>query len=227
MTGMRLSMSLRLTALAAAILLAGCGEERSEPPAATPTPTATVDPAAGSFPDRPQFVERFGDPGSGWPRAGYREGAFALDDGAALAPQEVRPGTRGTLSEVVLEPPSGGAGGLLCRMSADGGTGYALLLGSDARVRLLRLEDGDATVLKAHRLSPNERADRGKPSLLRLGCGTGAPGEPVTLIYSVNATPYGYVADERAVDPGETARVGLVAEDGVARFDDFALWLGR
>ena len=65
----------------------------------------------------------------------------------------------------------------------------------------------------------------GKPSLLRLGCGTGDPGEPRTLIYSTNATPFGYVTDQDRIDPGRTARVGLLARDGVAQFDDFALYL--
>ncbi len=79
--------------------------------------------------------------------------------------------------------------------------------------------------IKQHRLTPNERSDRGKPSLLRLGCGTGQPGQPLTLIYSINATPFGYVTDRESIDPGRTARVGLLARDGAARFDDFALYL--
>jgi hypothetical protein len=33
------------------------------------------------------------------------------------------------------------------------------------------------------------------------------------------------VTDRKSVDPGRSARVGLLASDGVARFDDFALYL--
>ena len=47
----------------------------------------------------------------------------------------------------------------------------------------------------------------------------------MTLSYTVNATPYGFVVDRTSLDPGYAARVGLVARDGAARFDDFALWL--
>ena len=50
-------------------------------------------------------------------------------------------------------------------------------------------------------------------------------GEPLTLVYSINATPFGYVTDQDSIDPGRTARVGLLARDGVAQFDDFALYL--
>ena len=188
----------------------------------------TPDPAAGSFPDRPQVLETFSKPGSGWPRDGYRKGAFVLPakgSAAVLAPQPVEPATRGTLSEVTVQVPERGAAGLLCRASANGGTGYGLLLSGRGKVQLLRLEDGNAKVLKQHFLTPNERSDRGKPSLLRLGCGTGTPGEPVTLIYAINATPFGYVTDQDSIDPGSTARVGLLARDGVARFDNFALYL--
>ena len=64
-------------------------------------------------------------------------------------------------------------------------------------------------------------------SLLRLTCGSGAPGGPVTLGYTVNATPYGFVADPRAVDPGEVAHVGLIAQEGQAVFDNVALFLAR
>ena len=219
------------TAAALAAALGGCGET-DEPPqkraATTPAPTVTPDPAAGSFPARPQVIDKFDDDGSGWPRDGYRDGAFVLPargSAAVLAPKRIEPATRGTLSEVIAEPARGGAAGLLCRASADGGTGYALLLDSNSTVRLLRLEDGKAKVLKQHRLTPNERSDPGKPSLLRLGCGTGKPGQPITLIYAINATPFGYVTDRASVDPGAQARVGLLARDGTARFDDFALYL--
>ena len=37
----------------------------------------------------------------------------------------------------------------------------------------------------------------------------------MTLSYTVNATPFGYVVDRESVDPGREARVGLVARDGV------------
>ena len=219
------------TAAALAAALGGCGEtdEPAQKPAATkPAPTVTPDPAAGSFPAKPQVVDKFDDDGSGWPRDGYRGGAFVLPakgSAAVLAPKRIEPATRGTLTEVIAKPARGGAAGLLCRASDDGGTGYALLLDSDSTVQLLRLEDGKVKVLKKHRLTPNERSDAGKPSLLRLGCGTAKPGQPVTLIYALNATPFGYVTDRVSLDPGAHARVGLLARDGTARFDDFALYL--
>jgi hypothetical protein len=234
MTGIRHTMLARFVTLAAlASALGGCGsdgggEATPDAPTAAPTATVTPDPAAGDFPSRPQVVEKFSRPGSGWPRDGYREGAFILPargSAAVLAPQKVEPATRGTLSEVTTQLPKRGAAGLLCRASANGGTGYGLLVGNNAKVQLLRLEGGKVRVIKQHRLTPNERSDPGKPTLLRLGCGTGAPGQPVTLIYAINATPFGYVTDRESVDPGSTAHVGLLARDGVGKFDNFALYL--
>jgi hypothetical protein len=35
----------------------------------------------------------------------------------------------------------------------------------------------------------------------------------------------GYVTDEESIDPGGSARVGLLARDGVAQFDNFARYL--
>ncbi len=232
MTGIRHTM--RSLALLAAVttVVAGCGggeeEARTTPEPAAATPAVTVDPKAGSFPARPQVVEKFERPGSGWPRNGYQDGVFVLPargSAAALAPQRIEPPTRGTLSEVTVELPKRGAAGLLCRASSDGGTGYGLLLHANAKVQLLRLDGGDVRVIKEHRLTPNERSDPGKPWLLRLGCGTGAPGQPVTLIYAINATPFGYVTDQESIDPGAEARVGLLARDGAPRFDNFALYL--
>jgi hypothetical protein len=228
MTGIRHIM--RVVAAILLVALAGCGSDKdaAQAPKATPEPTVTPDPAAGKFPSRPQVLERFSKPGSGWPRDGYRAGTFVVPAGgsaAVLAPQRVEPATRGTLSEVTARVPKRGAAGLVCRGSSDGGTGYGLLLSGRGKVQLLRLDGGNVRVLKQHMLSPNERSDPGKASLLRLGCGTGRPGEPLTLIYSINATPFGYVTDQQSVDPGSTARVGLLARDGVAVFDDFALYL--
>ena len=227
--------ALRLTAALAALLLAGCGsEERSEPEApakATATPAAAAGSPAGSFPEQPQFTDDFSQAGSGWPRSGYRAGGYHLRRGGgtvgALAPRSVDPARRGTLVEALIEAPSGGGAGLLCRASEDYRTGYALLLYGRSRIQLVRLQDGDATTLKAHALTPNERSDQGEPTLLRLGCGSGEPGRPMTLSYTVNATPYAFVADRTSIDPGDSARVGLVARDGAARFDDFALWLAE
>ena len=95
-------------------------------------------------------------------------------------------------------------------------------LRSFGAVELLRLAGGAATVLKRVDLAPNERS---RPALARLACGTGAPGSPVTLAYTVNASPYGYVTDPDGIDPGDSARVGLVSRGGPAAFDDFALSL--
>ena len=209
-----------ITCAIAVLLLAGCGGDEERPaPAATPQPAATPE---GSFPDRPQVADDFSDPGSGWPAGGYREGEAV----AAFAPVRVEPANRGTLSEVAVVAPRGGAAGLSCRMSPDRRTGYVLLLYGRSRIQLVRLDDGRAETLKAHALTPNERSDPGAPTLLRLGCGTGEPGSPMTLSYTVNATPYGFVADRDSVDPGSGARAGMVARDGTARFDEFALWLG-
>ena len=220
MRGMRSTMTLLA---AAAVLLAGCGgDDEPAPPAGTPAPSAAPrDGSAGSFPQRPQLVDDFSDPGSGWPRAAYREGSLIVD-GVAFAPRAIRPPERGTLAEVVVDPPAGGRAGLICRAAPDAGTGYALLLGRGGAVELLRLAGGAATVLKRIDLAPNERS---RPALVRLACGTGAPGSPVTLAYTVNASPYGYVTDPDGIDPGDSARVGLVSRGGPAAFDDFALSL--
>jgi hypothetical protein len=43
----------------------------------------------------------------------------------------------------------------------------------------------------------------------------------------IDAGAYGFVVDREGIDPGDSARVGLVARDGAARFDDFALWLAE
>lgn len=219
---------LTTTLVSAVLMLAGCGGEDERPaPAATPEPAATP---AGSFPDRPQLADDFSDTGSGWRASGYAGGAYRLRAGgdavSAFAPARVEPGNRGTLSEVAVQAPRGGAAGLVCRSSPDRRTGYALLLHGRSEVQLVRLEDGAAETLKVHALTPNERSDPGEPTLLRLACGTGAPGTPVTLGYTVNATPYGFVADRDSVEPGRSARVGVVARGGTARFDEFALWLG-
>ena len=208
---------------------AAARREAAEAPTATPAATVTPDPAAGSFPDRPQVVEKFSRPG-------LRLAARRLSRRRLRAPRARLRG-RARAASGSSRPPAarsprssssrrrGGAAGLLCRASDDGGTGYGLLLGADGKVQLLRLDGGKVRVIKQHRLTPNERSDRGKPSLLRLGCGTGEPGKPLTLIYSINATPFGYVTDRESIDPGRSARVGLLARDGVARFDDFALYL--
>ena len=142
-----------------------------------------------------------------------------------LAPERVTPATRGVRAEVALRPSRGGAG-LLCRASADGDAGYAVLLGADGRAQLSRIDDGAAAVLDERRLAPEERSARGEPWTLRLTCGPGAPGDPIALSYSVNGAPTARVVDAEAVDPGDEAGVGLVARDGAARFDDFSLTLG-
>ncbi len=143
-----------------------------------------------------------------------------------LAPQKVEPPTRGTLSEVTTRAAQARRRGpAVPRVRRTAAPATGCCVGGNAKVQLLRLEDGKVRVLKQHRLTPNERSDPGKPTLLRLGCGTGAPGQPVTLIYAINATPFGYVTDRESVDPGSTARVGLLARDGVGTFDNFALYL--
>ena len=72
--------------------------------------------------------------------------------------------------------PERGAAGLLCRASATAAPATAYCSAGAAKVQLLRLEEGNCEVLKQHLLTPNERSDPGKPSLLRLGCGTGDAG---------------------------------------------------
>ena len=63
MRGMNQTMLARIaTAAALAATLGGCGGDdpaSQERAAATPTPAVTPDPAAGSFPDRPQLLEKF------------------------------------------------------------------------------------------------------------------------------------------------------------------------
>ena len=228
--------ALRLTAALAALLLAGCGsEERSEPeaPARGDRDTGRDGRVPGGQLPGPAAVHRrllagrLGLAAERISRGRVPPAPRRRDRRRTRAPER-RPGERAARSSRrSIEAPAGGGAGLLCRASEDYRTGYALLLYGRSRIQLVRLQDGDATTLKAHTLTPNERSDQGEPTLLRLGCGTGEPGRPVTLSYTVNATPYGFVADRKSIDPGDSARVGLVARDGAARFDDFALWLAE
>jgi hypothetical protein len=220
----------RAALLAPLVVLAGCGggERAADDRPTQAEPARKQDRDSGKFPERPQVLDDFSDRGSGWEAAGYRAGAYVLRDGAAAAPQPVEPGRRGALAEVAVSPPRSGAAGLFCRGSADGRSGYALLLDAEHRVRLLRVENGRTATLKRFRLAPNERSDAGKPTLLRLACGTAAPGKPLTIGFTVNSSPFAYVRDARALPAGASTRAGLIAEDGsAARFDEFALWLAE
>jgi hypothetical protein len=208
----------KLIPLALVLLLAACGAEES-----APQPRPAKERTAGVFPPRPQFTDRFADPGSGWPAGGYRAGGYTVR-GAVPAPQRVTPGRRGTLAEVRVRPPrGGGSAGLFCRGTRDASRGYALLVDAGGRVAVLRIDGRRTRALKHFRLAPNERSN---PALLRLGCGEGAGDQPVTLAFTVNASPYGYVYDKPPLPAGATSHAGLLA-DGRARFDDYALWLAE
>ena len=207
-------------------LALGCAADAS---AAPPTGRPAEESPAGAFPTRPEITDRFADPRSGWPAGGYQGGGYVLRGGkqtaVAPAPDPVTPGRRGTLAEVQVWPPhGGGSAGLFCRGSAD--ARYALLVDDGGRVAVMRLAGRDSRVLKLVTLPPGERSRPGKPTLLRLACGQGEGDRPVTLAFTVNASPFAYVYDRPALAAGGASRVGLVA-DGPARFDDFALWLAN
>ena len=64
-------------------------------------PPRRDDGPAGSFPAAPQLVDDFSDPGSGWPRAGYREGVYVVvgrGTVAVLAPARDPPAGRAARS---------------------------------------------------------------------------------------------------------------------------------
>ena len=218
-------MNMKLLLMLGTLALGWAADSSAAPPVGRP---ATNRPAS-AFPAHPQITDRFADPGSGWPAAGYQGGNYVLGDGkqtaVAPAPDPVTPGRRGTLAEVQVWPPhGGGSAGLFCRGSAE--ARYALLVDDGGRVAVVRLAGRQSRVLKLVTLPPGERSHPGKPTLLRFACGEGEGDRPVTLAFAVNASPFAYVYDRPALAPGGASRVGLVA-DGRARFDDFALWLAN
>ena len=111
---------------------------RSARPRRRRPPSRRTRPRAASPPVRRSSTSST-TPGSGWPRDGYRDGAFVLPargSAARLAPKRIEGDPR---HAVRGDRPAGPwrAAGLLCRASSDGGTGYALLLDSRSTVQLL------------------------------------------------------------------------------------------
>jgi hypothetical protein len=233
-------------ALLAACALGACGGARpSAGPAVAPPEeegTAVDDP--GAFPEEPLLREDFAAGAGRWPqtegRAQVVGGSYriSLDGTGALltspAPLTVEPGTAGVLveAEVTLRHGSGSAG-LFCRGVEGRQTFYALTLDAAGDWALRRFEDGAQRVLDSGTLPATVTSEPGEPSLLRLACGTGTGGVPVSLAFTVNASPFLSVRDPQAVDPGGPSRVGVVAlgaHDGTpfeAGFDNVAVWLAE
>ncbi|HWC11316.1 MAG TPA: hypothetical protein VG455_08850 [Acidimicrobiales bacterium] len=233
----------------AAMLLAACGGGGGEAPeegaSGPPETSARSENPAGAFPDEPTFRDDLTVPVPGWPRldeadgsaAGPVTGAYQLRAGSdhvlfpAAAPIAVEPGNRGTFSEVelTLTPGAEGGGGLFCRGSPDGTSMYAATFSGQGTYAVQRVEQGDVTVLKEEKV-PGVTPDRG-PVLLRLICGTGEDDREVSLLVTVNASPFSVVRDPRPLRAGPSSRVGVVASRGqgvepaTARFNNFALFL--
>lgn len=228
-----------------ALVMTACGGGDGDAPEARTRPSPPTDNPAGEFPSEPTLRDDLSRPDSGWPRREEPDGSstghvakryeMTLGDGRALlsatAPVVVEPGNRGTFSEVELVPPSGGGGGLFCRASEDGSRMYAVTLSADGSWVVRRVEAGKATVLQEGRVPEEARARDGEPTLLRFICGTANAGETVSLVFTVNATPFFVVRDPRGLDPERSTRVGLlVARDSTsepftARFNNFAVIL--
>lgn len=217
---------------AAAVLVTACGDQERPVTARQPSaPRLTKgqkvrDKLAGTFPPRPQVLVDFSKGAAGgFP--GTISGGALVFRAAAAARLEVEPGTRGTLLETAVHPPKRGFVGAFCRGSEDAGSGYALLIDRDGRVRLERRDAEEIKVLRRFSLSHSERSDDGEPTLLRLACGAGTPGTPATIAFTINASPYAYVADLKSLPAGATSSVGLLATGGAARADHAAIWLSE
>lgn len=196
---------------AAAVLWTACGEEER---AAAPRLThgqQVRDRVAGTFPPKPQV---------------RMTGPLAVR-GVLTAGAAVSPGRRGTLVEAAVHPPRRGYVGAFCRGSRDAASGYAILVDRAGRVRVERREAGAVTVLRRVNLARNERSDPGEPTLLRIACGAGRPGAPATIAFTVNASPYAYVADMRSLPAGDATSAGLLSTRGSARADHAAVWLAE
>ena len=144
MTGIRHTMLARFVTLAAlASALGGCGSERREATAGcahagAPKATVTPDPAAGSFPVPPAGDREVLEARIGLAARRLPEGRRSSSPRAARRPCSRRSGssppTRGTLSEVTVQRARRAAPRACCAArSADGGTGYGLLLGTARR----------------------------------------------------------------------------------------------
>lgn len=238
----------RWAALAASFALVACGADAAEP---DPGVTSASEPAAaepvdgdpvtdpGAFSAEPALREQFEDPSSGWPPQGYADGRYrvVVEGGrpfaAVAAPLAIEPGAAGVYLEAEVSL-TGGAGraGLHCRGGQDGQTLYALSVGADGTWAMERYEGGVGAVLDGGTLPDTVLSDEGQPNLLRLICGAGAAGTPVSLVFTLNATQYLTVTDPVALDPGATSTAGLFvgAQDGgpaEAAYDNVAVWVAE
>lgn len=128
-------------------------------------------------------------------------------------------------------PRAPGAAGLFCRGSADGRSGYELLVSREGRWRIDRVEEGRRRRLGGGVVS-TETVPPGQSTLLRFLCGAGRPGANVTLGFTINATPFQFVADPRSYAPGTPGEAGAVIAGGgpvtsEAVFEGLALSLAR
>lgn len=235
----------RWAALATALALAACGADAADtgsraapsPPSAPAPSAAQEDPLTdpGAFPSEAALREQFEDPASGWPAAGYADGRYrvAVEGGrpfaTVAAPVAIEPPLSGVFVEAEVTSTAGtGRAGLHCRGSQDGETLYALSIGADGSWAMERYEGGVGALLDGGTLPDTVLGDPGEPNLLRLICGSAAPGTAVSLVFTVNATQYLTVTDPVALDPGPSSTAGLfVSGAGEAAYDNLALWVAE
>lgn len=251
-----LSVGHRIMATTSLLALALSACARDEPNARAtkqPTPHATAAPRSpaapggrddpGSFPDEPQFKYDLSERPGGWrsqpaddrSSAGFVAGGYLLravkESLWVAAPPEIEPGNRGSFTEVEMTLVEGaGAAGLFCRGVPGSRTGYGLTIGTDERWAVWRFLNGERETLDRGRLDATVLSEPGDPNLLRLICGTGGEGEPVTIAFTINATDLAGVRDPKGLPIPASGRVGLLAlpyDDGrfEARFDNLAVSL--
>jgi hypothetical protein len=192
---------------------------------------------AGSLPDEPQVALDLRDRPDGWPAGGgeaqaYVEGGYRVRGEATVrvsAERRARPGTQAVLLETTLDRGTEGAtAGLFCRGDEDSPAGYEYAVAADGRFSVDRVDaDGERRALVEGTFDPGETGEPERPLLLRLLCGAGAEGEPVTLGFTVGARPTQFTADERGLPAGDTAAVGVLARGGEATFRTFAAFFAE
>ena len=219
--------------------LSGCdgGQDNGASPQASPSPTISIVPDIdpGILTAEPSLTEDFSAGPSGWTGGAVRAGRFAVsvpngrDLGFAVAPERIAPGSTGVFLQARIDMPRRGRAGLFCRRSPDGRGGYAVIFDPAAGAwEVLRLERDEPEHVRGEALRP-EVVRPGEDAFVRMLCGTGEPGEPVTIAFTINSSGLLGARDESALAVAGTSTAGVVVEgrgDRV-RFDDVSLTLGE